>query len=148
MKESVVSRCFYGLSLLTLVLATALMLLLGYWLFWPDKVITVENPLQIKVDKALYHHGDRVTYTFDYCKTRDLIGMVSRALVNEVRISYSETYSNLAVGCNNVKVSTLFIPEYAPPGKYHLELTGEYKLNPIRTYTIYLQTVDFMVVDE
>jgi hypothetical protein len=138
-------KILYCFSIIILLAAFGIMTLIGYWYFWPDNIITVTNPLNIKVDKEVYKPGDRITYTFDYCKDRDMIGLISKALVNDIRIVYTSIHSNLSVGCHKATIGSVIIPEYVPDGSYHLEVTGEYQINPIRTYTVFLQTVEFTI---
>lgn len=117
-----------------------------YWSFQPD-VITITDPLNIPVGKSVYKVGERITYTFEYCKTRKLVGVVDRALVDSYRITYAQITSDLAVGCYTVNVNDLVIPDFIVTNgdKYYLEITAVYKINPIKTQYVYLRTQEFLI---
>lgn len=129
-----------------LVIISAAMLLAGYWWFFPEQVVTVSNPTEIKTDKRVYQQGERIIYTLDYCKTRQIQGKVTRSLVDGFVIPYGSIESDLPVGCRKFFVYDLHIPEYTPPGIYHIEGSGEYHVNPIQTNRNCWRTEDFEVV--
>lgn len=129
-----------------IALLILLMILFWWWLIVPDRVVVVKNPMAIQVDKKVYHPGDRLTYTIDYCKTRPIMGKVSRALVDGYRLMWETVYSNLPVGCHKIEVNELKIHPYAPPGIYHLEITADYQVNPLQIYEVRENTVDFQIV--
>jgi len=141
------TKYLYLFSILTLIATFILLTLIGYWLFYPDNIVVVENPNQIKVDKQVYKHEEHIKYTFSYCKSRPMFGLIARALTNDITITYTNIYSDLEAGCHSVTFGDLFIPEFAPPGKYHINISAEYKINPIRTFIVNLQTVEFMVIE-
>ena len=116
----------------------------GYWLLWPDKIVVV-NP-NVTTEKTVYAPGDRITYTLSYCKTRKLPGDVSRALVNSVRITFTNVTSDLAVGCHTIRISDLVIPDYIDAGTYHIEGSGLYQINPIRKFLNTWKSNEFQVV--
>jgi hypothetical protein len=129
----------------TLIIAFLLLLLVGYWLFWPDTIITVQNHEAIPVDKKVYAPGEEIRYTISYCKSREIVGTVYRTIVNSVRIAYTPTQSNLPAGCREVTVAGNVIPLFLDPGTYHLEVTGEYQVNPLRKDINSWRTVDFEI---
>lgn len=134
------------ISIITLLLALFLEILVIGWSFYPYDIITIENSEAIKVDKTTYKVGDRITYTFDYCLPVQRRAMVSRYLVNSVRISFTEMVANTPVGCDTVTNNDLVIPDYVDPGVYHIETTGEYQVNPLRTIDIHWRSVDFQII--
>lgn len=119
------------------------MLVVGWWVFIPDNVVVITSP--VVTDKIIYDNGDRISYTFSYCKTRKLPGEVVRSLVNSVRITFTNVTSDLPVGCHTIKVSDLVIPDYADPGEYHLEGSGVYKVNPMMEYQNNWQSNSFQI---
>ena len=133
------------LSIVTFLSLGFLMVLVGYWLFWPDNIVTISNPNSIQIDKAVYAPGDRITYTLSYCKTAPMTANVMRALVNDYRTLYDTVESNLPTGCHTTKINELTIPSFAPDGTYHLTGEADYKINPLRTFTVMWRTVDFQV---
>ena len=134
------------LSCVTLLFTAILVGLVGYWLFYPDNVVVVTNPNTIKVDKTVYYAGDRITYTFSYCKTRPIVAEVSRALVDDFRTLYDMKQSDLPIGCHTISTNELTIPNFEPSGTYHLNISAVYPINPLRDYTVLMRTVDFKVI--
>ena len=116
----------------------------GWWLLWPDKIVTIDP--KVTVDKEFYKPGDRITYTLSYCKTRKMPGEVSRALVNSVRITFTDVTSDLPTGCHTVRISDLVIPDYVDSGLYHIEGSGLYQVNPIKKFLNTWKSNEFQIV--
>ncbi len=127
-----------------LTIITTGSVLLGYWALWPVKVAEFNSPIQ--VDKTVYRPGERITYTLDYCKYKDIGGTINRALVNSTRTVFTEITGNMAIGCRVTKVSDLVIPDYMDDGDYHIEASIEYQVNPIRTEIVKWQTEQFKII--
>ncbi len=119
--------------------------LIGIWTFYPYHVINIDNSEKIEVDKAIYNSGDRITYTFSYCKDFTIVAIVNRAIVDGFRLTYDSVQSDLEVGCHTVSVNDLIIPDFLPSGIYHIEDTAEYPVNPMRKILAHFRTVDFEV---
>jgi len=119
-------------------------LLIAYWYFWPDNVVVIKG--EVKTDKTIYYPGNRITYTFSYCKTRKLPGEIYRSLDNSIRINYTAITSDLPVGCHTINSADLTIPDYVDAGTYHLEGTGEYQINPIRKYLNSWKSNEFQII--
>ena len=132
-------------SVLTLAVAISLSMLMSYWVLWPYQIVTLASHV-VPTDKRTYLPGERVSYELDYCKFVPLVGQISRALVDGVRVSYPTTSSFLSVGCRKVWISDLRIPLYTPPGVYHLEMAAQYDPNPFRTIVINYETKEFVVI--
>lgn len=133
-------------SLILLFILSFMMGICGYWLYFDPSVITFQKEI-VQTDKHQYQSGDRITYTFSYCKTKNISSIVNRALVDGIRLTYATINSNLTVGCHTVKVADLVIPNYAPTGTYHLEAIAEYKINPLRTDQIIWKSESFAVTN-
>lgn len=116
----------------------------GVWEFVPDNVVVINGP--VTTDKTVYKQGERISYTFSYCKTKKLPGRISRTLVNSTYIVFSPIMSDLPVGCREITTSDLTIPDYADPGTYHIEGTGEYQINPLRKYYNNWQSNEFQII--
>lgn len=130
-----------------LAIIVGAMLQCGYWWFFPEQVVTVKNCRALKVDKKVYAPGDRIIYLLDYCKTREIRGEVSRAIVNGIVIPYATIDSGLPVGCRMILVGDLRIPEFMPSGVHHLSGVGEYQVNPLRKVSNSWRSEDFEVVN-
>jgi hypothetical protein len=131
----------YIISCLTFIIVSVA--LFSYWAFYPQVVIRLTAP--ITLDKSSYSPGDRLSYTYSYCKDRQLPGIVVRALVNGTRTTFTTITSDLTVGCHTSTSSDLVIPDYADSGTYHLEGTAEYRINPINTYMLSWKSQEFKI---
>jgi hypothetical protein len=131
-------------SILTLAAALGLSLLVSYWLIWPYEVLTVVAPATMTRDT--YTAGDYAPYRLQYAKHMDVVGQLSRALVDGVRINYPTIRTRLPEGSGTVCVNDLRIPLYVPAGRYHFEVTAEYQVNPLRTVTVTYDTEEFDVL--
>ena len=141
------SKKIHIFSIIGLLFISYSLVVFYYWSFIQPDIIKFNNPDSIQVDKTSYFPGERITYTLDYCKTRNLIGIVNRSLQDTYRITYTTVNSNIEVGCHVVKVNDLTIPDFIKgDGKtYHLSIMGQYKINPLRTQVVNLKTVDFLI---
>lgn len=139
-------RTINHITVYLLIITALLLALVGYWLVYPQKVMVIENPMNVKLDKTVYQKGERITYELHYCKYQPYTATVLRTLVNSIRISYTEMRSDLAVGCGTIHSSDLQIPEFAEVGRYHIETTMEYKINPLRTEKITWRSQEFDIV--
>jgi hypothetical protein len=140
-------KIFNTVAYSSLIITFLIMMLIGFWTFYPNKIIEIKNSDKIKVDKTEYRPGDRVTYTIEYCKFINAPANVLRSLVDGIRINYVPYYNNLQKGCGTVNNADLIIPEFVSPGTYHFETTIEFKPNPIRTVIVTWRSVDFLVIN-
>lgn len=138
-------KTFYLFSILSFSITFVFLGLVAYWMFWPVTPMVVENDHAITVDKEIYRPGDRITYTFKYCKIVDQNAVVSRSIVNSIRINFTTFYSQVTRGCGTVKSSDLVIPDFIDNGLYHIESTAEYKINPLRTIKHTWESVKFEI---
>ena len=144
-KITLLEKIFLGISLSIITLAV---LLVGYWLLWPETVITFTNPQSLSVDKKFYYPGDRIAYTVKYCKYKNITATVSRAIVDDYRVTFTDVQSNLPMGCHTMTANDLTIPMFFTQGTYHLTISGLYPLNSLRNFTTpLLRTVDFQVLN-
>jgi len=108
--------------------------------------MVIQNPTAIQVNKSTYRAWDRITYTIDYCKYVKVKARAYRALVNGTITSYTPIEWSFDIWCRVSKKSDLIIPEFTESDTYHIETTLEYRVNPIRTETVYWRSVDFKVI--
>ena len=130
----------------TLTALALLMALVSYWLWYPYEVITFASVI-VPTSKTAYVAGERVSYFVDYNKKLPLAGNLSRALVDGTRTNYPTISTFLTPGKKQVWVSDLTIPAYSPAGVYHIEVSAEYDVNPLRTISVQFRTVDFAVLE-
>jgi hypothetical protein len=119
---------------------------LGIWYYFPEHIISVENPQKVSMDKQVYTAGEQFTYSFDYCKKKNVESKIQRFFVDGTRIPFNDTVSTLELGCHRANISVLSIPGNASTGTYHIVIQATYKVNPVREYVMELRTVDFQVI--
>lgn len=125
--------------------------LVGYWELIDGgligKVITIQNPLQVKTEKTIYHPGEMVQGYITFCKYRNVVATIKDALIDDYLKEFSprDTTSGV-IGCKqNLLVNFDLIPPDTFPEKYHITRTLEYNINPLKTVVIQLQTNSFEV---
>lgn len=116
--------------------------LIGWWLFYPYKIMEVKS---ITLDKNVYQAGEHIPYTITYCKYTPKDGKVLRSLINGTITTFTPFTGNLPMGCRTMKNKDLKIPENADPDTYHLEATVIYEVNPIRNIYVYWRSENFIV---
>lgn len=141
-----------GWGLLWLVTVTAVALAYTiYLIFVPVRTIelpdfALDKPLH--VETPVVHPGDVVTFDFKYCKYIDVVPSVRRQLVDGQIIpltATANTGSGLPMGCHTTTRS-ITIPETVNPGRYYLNTTLYYQVNPLRTEDVHYYTEYFQVV--
>jgi hypothetical protein len=139
-----IQRALLIMSSITFSLITVMLVLYCYWMFWPNQVMKTTGIAQ--TNRLKYYPGENLDYTFKYCKFRPIVGTVTRALVDGTRTTFNTIQSDLPAGCHEPWICSLRIPRNTPQGIYHLEITGEYKVNPLRTEINRLRSNDFEVI--
>jgi hypothetical protein len=138
------NKIIVWIAYIIIIIAIGLMLLFGFWMFYPYKTIVFNN-VPFPVNKSEYNPGDSLIYAVDYCKYTNIIPNVARFYVNGIIYLIS---SNPAVykpkGCDRAYVQ-LIIPESLMADTYYLKISYAYKVNPIRTITIEASTSAFLV---
>jgi hypothetical protein len=133
---------YLGICLTIITLGSLLVL---WWWFFPGVPLETDTPNTIQVDKTVYHAGDHIAYTLSYCKTKPMLMTVTRALVNDFRLTFTEVLTDPPVGCHTFTYNDLIIPDFMPNGTYHLEATLEAQINPIRKFNEIWRSVDFKI---
>ena len=138
-----------------LIMMSATLLLLAYWLFWPIDVFEVTGSrfLDTKhhvnrivngksVDLPVFNPGDTVSVAFNYNKYYALKGDLSRILLKEdkphkgmaVTVIASNRHGNLPVGTCLENIMSFIIPITTPPGVYRVYTSIVYRVNPVRDF--------------
>lgn len=119
-------------------------MLIGYWEFFPKKpFVLVGNP---HVVEKVYHPGDKLVYTFSYCKSEQITGELFRTLVNGTITTFTTIPTNLPTGCHTFTKDDLVLPDYLDEDIYHLEVVAKfYKINPLRDYHVSWRSQDFRI---
>lgn len=120
---------------------------IAYLAFYPFRSIKVNvNPA--KVITKTVQAGAPLIYELDYCRYTDVPAQFVRTLRGPTLITLNVGFGQGAMGCQTIRVNNTVIPDYALPGKYHLEVTSCYKVSPLQNRCINFRTEDFMVTAE
>lgn len=139
------SRIGYHLAAVGLIFCIAFMGYVTYLAVWPFKTIEpTHQPYKVLTPKV--HPGEDIVYVSEICRYTDVQPTVVRQLVGESIIYLPNRISKFPKGCGAYKVPSRVPPE-TPPGFYHLELAPSYRINPVRTIVVNIETEEFEVVE-
>jgi hypothetical protein len=125
---------------------TLSMLVIGFWWFYPYKVITYDHtPFHIVQRDKKAETGTALSYEYNYTKYMNIAPTVTKQFVDGIVFESASAITVKPIGSGHV-ISEIPIPQTLPPGKYHLKITASYKVNPIRTITIINETESFTVI--
>lgn len=135
----------YKFSALALILSGVAIFTLFYILFWPVQVIK-PNTIPYKVLTPIVKVGGDLVYQVDACKFIDSKATVYRSFVDGQRYPALISFNNIRKGCGitNVKIP---VPNFVIPGKYHLELDIEYRINALKSVTYHFRTEEFYIIE-
>jgi hypothetical protein len=141
----VTHRILLPFFLFTAALFLALAAYISYLAFYPFQTIQFRTqPYRMVQDTV--RPGDALLYYVDVCKLTDAPAEVTRAIVGEgTFVSLPSLSTNVQPGCSNSISATTRVPENLRPGRYHLELTLCYRVNPLRTICNHARTETFAV---
>ena len=131
-------------NLLT-IMAISVWAVLSYWILWPYKPIEVHSIRVLNPDKAVQQGGDLI-YEVSYTKNMNVIGTLSRKLVNAFIIDLADTKVSMPAG-SAVRKVRVRLPSYADPGVYRLRWTVTYPVNPIREVSVAAESEPFTIGD-
>lgn len=136
-------KTFYYLAWVTILSALVLMSTIGFWLFFPYKTTVFKDSI-LKVENTKVKAGGDLVYYVDYCKYTDIIPEITKTFVDGIIYVVPPAVSTTKTGCGRNKIQVT-IPQNLPSGVYHLDLTYRYKVNPLRTIDISIETENFTV---
>jgi hypothetical protein len=140
----------YWLCMAVLVLLGAVLLVINIWLFWPYQTLDIigySDGAPLPVVNSVVHPGEAIKYELNYCKYTDKPSVVRRTMIDGQVITLVDSPGRLPTGCHKATVKTAIVPETINPGNYYLDVSVDYKVNPIRTQTIHYRTQYFQVTD-
>lgn len=114
-----------------------------------NKPITYQSdPMNIKLEKHTYRHGDMVRGYISFCKTSSIRAVTSWTLEDGIKVAYPEVAGGLSAGCyDNILFDIKMIPEsYTAVGDAHFIGQAEYKINNLHSVVVQLKTEDFIIV--
>ena len=135
------------LAYLVLIGVFFLLAYIGYYFFYPFKVIDIKNspyPVITKQVKA----GEDLIFHVEFCKYMSVPSKTTLQLVDGVIISLeSMSAGSSPEGCYDVNVSQT-IPALIKPGFYKLRITADHEIHPVlRTVRVQAETQVFEVVE-
>lgn len=140
------------LTFIMLAIISLLMAWSAYWVFYPFKVVEVDQPYVLHETEI--RAGDILQYTFEYCRYTDadvdvqhqLVGTINIRITGESTIDLVGGGLRLHKGCGTI-TKGVFIPSNIPVGTYHLEEHLRYYIHPLRTILLNFRTESFRIVD-
>ena len=152
LKESSGFKTRVGIALnhilLCLLFLVGVSMVTGFYLYKFDaNPPVVINNSPIPTDKDIYHLGDDIYVTFDYCRYTDV--PVTRYISFTDGLSFQLpplTVSGGNVGCDTNTTRIATIPLSLPLGDYSIEGKSEYQVNFLATRIVTWKTQEFTVI--
>lgn len=137
-------KLFYYISMITIFFGIFLILLVAYWLVAPYTVLTFGKENNILLTKTI-KSGGYLQVQRDFCKKAPLTANISRQFIDTLKYDAPAITSNELVGCRK-DILYIYIPKALPAGKYYIQDTYIYKVNPVRTVEYTLKTEVFTIL--
>jgi hypothetical protein len=109
---------------------------IGYLAFWPVKTIEVIGNDKILNPNKQVRIGDALIYQITYCKYTKAEAHIHRTLAGQITYPLPDSTNNIQPGCRTAISRNTIIPEGISPGRYRLELTATYHVNPLRAIDV------------
>lgn len=143
------TRALRVLVAITITMIVIITCILAYWRFYPvEPIKTFPKPYHIVFpEDRIVEQGGYITYEFSYEKTGNIIPTIQRKFVDglEFNVAGNSQPTVTQEGTGTVRVQ-VHVPETLPPGKYQLQISAKYQMNPIREYHNDSLTEQFEVV--
>lgn len=145
-RPSLVIEAFVALCL---VIIASGCVVCGYWMMWPYEVLTVypagtQTPMRVNAKQ--YHAGERVFWRYYVEHHTDGVHVEERReLIDGTVTQYAPTSSFTQVGLD-VHQTYVKLPDYTPPGWYHVKVVMTFHINPLRDIVVSRSTENFQVV--
>lgn len=133
---------------MTLGLAFFLLILIGFWEFYPYKTFEYigEKSLILNPNKTVQAGGVlRVQTDLDHY-TDGLIAIVSPQLIDGSIINYP-SFTYITRKGHQTFERSFEIPKYLPSGIYHIEVQTSIKVNPIKSINIVRLSENFIITN-
>jgi hypothetical protein len=134
------------LSWVTIISALGIMVLVGFWLLYPYKIITFsDDKFPIMNENKTVKQGESIVYRAKYCKFIAVPSETTRSFVDGIIYTTPSVGSNKVVGCGDNLVF-VEVPKTIPAGKYTIQMLYRFRINPLRTIDIIKITELFLIV--
>lgn len=118
-----------------------------FWSFYPYKPLNVLNaPVPIRPVQLASGVDTTIIATLKSCKSTTVLPAVTRTLVGQGVVITTPTYIGVlrTAGCHTLD-QAIILPQFTPPGTYHIHWVVVYKMNPIRDVTVQYDSENFQV---
>lgn len=137
------SRFFNSFAALVILCAAAFLLVCGYWMFWPVRLLEAKQPLHIITTDI--QKGKELVYEFDYCRYTTLDALSSRQIICRNRMYIlPDVRGNVPPGCAKGRRS-IFLPSEMDPDTCFVHFSSTFVVNPLRTVTLLFDTESFVI---
>ena len=134
--------------LLVFLVAVSISIVLAVYLYAFD-----QNPASevfnspVPVDKDVYHIGDSIYATIEYCRYTQ-VPHIRHLAFEDTLVFYlpPESVVGLPLGCGKLKVLIAVVPNSLPPGTYRIVGRTEYRVNFLATRYTDAYTETFQVI--
>jgi len=101
------------------------------------------------INKAEYHRGDLIIGELDFCVTETLPAQINLTYQDGLELPATPfVWDGRVPGCYEDAEFTHIVPESLPPGKYRLQITASYVLNPLTTKRVTWHSEYFTVLPD
>ena len=119
----------------------------GYWLLYPyEPLIIKRQPIEIVNPGKSVAAGDLLLYKIEWQKNMNIHGVLSRKIINSYKVDLEEAEATEHIGIGR-SVVPVRIPRWITPGVHYLRWSVSYKVNPIRTVSVSVDSEKFTVVE-
>jgi hypothetical protein len=146
MQETKTPKLLRYVAYTSLVLASIILFTIIYWLLKPYNPIEFKGK-EFKIDTPVVEQGGYLTYTVEYCKSNELIPVVSTSFVDGIIYQTPNNPQPFYGNDCEPKSFLVYIPKALPAGKYYLDHVFTFKVNPIREIRVEAKTEMFEVIE-
>lgn len=146
-----IKNAFYWTSFFGMISGIFLILYFLYLAFYPFPTVTVKQPLHVIT--PIIKRGELLRYSVEYCKLTDKEANIIHQLIGDqsLRIDgagvvISNATLRVEEGCGTL-IKGIPIPEFTPPGEYHLEEWVCYDVTPLQKSCMLLVSDHFEVIE-
>lgn len=122
-----------------------------YWYFFPETPIKFNyqdqrNVAIVKNENKQVKSGGYLIIELDFCKYTTEIPQVSTWFVDGILYQVADTpAAKKETGCQKLDLQ-LYVPKALPIGELSVKRTYHYKVNPVKTIDVIIQTEKFTII--
>jgi len=101
------------------------------------------------INRSEYHRGDLILGKLDFCVTETLPALINLTYQDGWELPATPfVWDGRLPGCYEDAEFTHIVPDSLPPGKYRLQVTASYALNPLTTRRVTWHSEYFEVLED